>query len=253
MYLYTVKLNNRKMKKINVLLIVIFFLSTGSFYHQVNAQEKKWVEKKEKISEKEKEFEVQKAIEEQKKAMANQKRAQERVVIDFKDHQEELDDIMMDVRVEMESIDSDMGGVRIFGKSGNRTYTFDEPFIHSPDVRTFYNYSYGDNSEGTTWEFSKAVKGSSFERDFTFDVEPTVSSVIMSITGDCKEGEIRFKITMPDGRMYSDIVIDEFGSLNWRKSFSISETENQDKTGEWDFEICSTEASGYFKISLKAY
>ena len=75
----------------------------------------------------------------------------------------------------------------------------------------------------------------------------------MSITGDCKGGKIRVKITMPDGEMYSDIVIDEFGSLNWRKSFTISETENQDKTGEWEFEIFSTEATGYFKISLKTY
>jgi len=160
---------------------------------------------------------------------------------------------MMDVRVEMEDMEKDGDGVRIFSKRGNRTYTFDEPFVHTPDVKTFYRYSYGDDSEGTTWEFSKSVKESSFERDFTFDVEPTVSNVIMSITGDCKGGEIRFKITMPDGKMYSDIVIDEFGSLNWRKSFTISETENQDKTGEWEFEIVSTEASGYFKISLKAY
>jgi hypothetical protein len=58
---------------------------------------------------------------------------------------------------------------------------------------------------------------------------------------------------MHDGRTYSDIVIDEFGNLNWRKSFTISETENQDKTGEWKFEIVSAEATGFFKISLQTY
>ena len=241
------------MKKINGLLIVVFLLSTGSLYQPANAQEKKWVEKNKTVSEKEKEAEVQQVIEEKKKAMAEQKRVQEKVIIELKDHEEDLEDLMMDVRVEMDDIERDGDGVRIFGKRGNRTYTFDEPFVHTPDVKAFYRYSYGDDSEGTTWEFSKSVKESTFERDYTFDVESTVSNVVMSITGDCKGGEIRFKITMPDGKMYSDIVIDEFGSLNWRKSFTISETENQDKTGEWKFEIFSTEASGYFKISLKTY
>ena len=58
---------------------------------------------------------------------------------------------------------------------------------------------------------------------------------------------------MPNGKAYSDIIIDEFGNLNWRKSFKISDEENQDKTGAWKFEINSTKATGYFKISLQTY
>ena len=75
----------------------------------------------------------------------------------------------------------------------------------------------------------------------------------MSLTGDCKTGEIRVNIVMPNGKSYSDIVIDEFGNLNWRKSFTISENENQDKAGEWKFKITSTKATGYFKISIHTY
>ena len=75
----------------------------------------------------------------------------------------------------------------------------------------------------------------------------------MSVMGDCKAGEIRIKIIMPGGKTYSDIVIDEFGNLNWRKSFTISETENQDKTGAWKFSYFINKATGYFKISLQAY
>ena len=90
-----------------------------------------------------------------------------------------------------------------------------------------------------------------FSSNYTFDVEKTANSVVMSVNGDCKAGEIRVRIEMPNGKNYSDIVIDEFGNLNWRKSFSITETENQDKTGEWKFKINSNKAKGYFKISLQ--
>ena len=75
----------------------------------------------------------------------------------------------------------------------------------------------------------------------------------MSVMGDCKTGEISIKIVMPDGKNYSDILIDESGNLNWRKSFKISETENQDKTGEWKFKIESEKATGFFRISLQTY
>ena len=74
----------------------------------------------------------------------------------------------------------------------------------------------------------------------------------MAVFGDCSDGEINIKIVMPDGKVYADIIIDEFGNLNWRKSFNISETENQDKIGAWRYEIKSTEATGYFRISLQA-
>ena len=93
----------------------------------------------------------------------------------------------------------------------------------------------GGDSERTTWDFSKSVKENTFSRDYTFDVEKTANTVVMSVMGDCKSGEIRIKIVMPNGKNYSDILIDESGNLNWRKSFTISETENQDKTGNGNF------------------
>jgi hypothetical protein len=58
---------------------------------------------------------------------------------------------------------------------------------------------------------------------------------------------------MPGGKVYSDIVIDESGNLNYRKSFSISETENKDKAGEWKFRIEAEKATGFFRISLQTY
>jgi hypothetical protein len=84
-------------------------------------------------------------------------------------------------------------------------------------------------------------------------VEPSVKTVIMNVMGDCKSGQIKVKIVMPGGKVYSDIVIDESGNLNYRKSFSISETENKDKAGEWKFRIEAEKATGFFRISLQTY
>jgi uncharacterized protein YfaS (alpha-2-macroglobulin family) len=75
----------------------------------------------------------------------------------------------------------------------------------------------------------------------------------MAVSGDCKGGEIRIKILTPSGKSYSDTVIDEDGNVNVRKSFNISDTENQDKAGEWKFQISTDKASGYFKISLQTF
>jgi hypothetical protein len=84
-------------------------------------------------------------------------------------------------------------------------------------------------------------------------VEQTAKNVVMSVNGDCKAGDIRIKIILPNGKTYSDVVIDEFGNLNWRKSFQISEDENKDKTGEWKFKIDANKATGFFRISLQTY
>ena len=232
------------MKKINVLLIV-FLISVISSFQLVNAQEQT-------KSEQEKELQILKSIEEQKKAMTEQKKAQDEAFQILKEKQIELDDLQ-NIRVEVETDGESGGGYKIINRRGARSFDFAEPFIVSPGVETYYGHSYGGDSERSTWEFSRSVKEKTFSRDYSFDVEKTVNTVVMSVMGDCKAGEIRIKIQMPNGKNYSDIVIDEFGNLNWRKSFTISETENQDKAGEWKFKIDSSKATGYFKISLQTY
>jgi hypothetical protein len=113
-------------------------------------------------------------------------------------------------------------------------------------------YSHAGDSERTLWDFSKSIKESSFSRDYVFDVDLS-STVVMSVNGECKNGEIRIKIVMPNGKVYSDITIDEFGNLNWRKSFPVTEEENKDKAGAWKFQINASKATGFFKISLQTY
>ena len=231
------------MKRSSLILAVIFLISMSFSFRNADAQEKT-------KEEKEKELKIQEAIDQQKKAMTEQQMAEKDMQKAFEEQQVIIKEALKDVP-DPESLNRIR---RVFESSrGNRSFYNGEPFVFTPGVESFYGHSMNGDAERTTWDFSKSVKETSFSRDYTFDVESTVNTVVMSVNGDCKAGEIRIKIVMPNGKTYSDIIIDEFGNLNWRKSFTISETENKDKAGAWKFEISSSKATGYFKISLQTY
>lgn len=232
------------MKKSVLFLVVISLIASVSSFQQLAAQDKN-------KEEQEKEFRIQKTIEEQKKSMSDQKRAQEEALRNLQEAQEGLDSI--NVEVEVEAADLADKAVRAHVRRIDRSFNFDEPYVFTPGVEPFYFHGFDSDNESTSWEFSRRVKEKTLKSDYTFEVEKSANSVVMSVMGDCKAGEIRIKIVMPSGKTYSDVVIDEFGNLNWRKSFTLSETENQDKAGAWKFVISSTKATGYFKISLQAY
>ncbi len=235
------------MKKSSLILAIIFLISICSF-QRINAQEK---------SKAEKEKELQELINEQKKAMVEQKKTQEEAMKEarkaFEESNSEVQKAMEDMKTKAEDPEFRDQMMKVYRNyNGNRSFSTGEPFVYTPGF-DFYGRHLGDDSERTSWEFSKSIKETSFERDYIIDVEKSVSNVMMSIVGDCKMGEIRIKIIMPNGKTYSDIVIDEFGNLNWKKSFNVTESENEDKKGAWKFEIKSIKANGYFKISLQTY
>jgi hypothetical protein len=238
------------MKKYSLFLVFIFLVSVGSSFQQAVAQEKT-------KEEQEKEMKIQKAIDEQKKAMADQKKFQIESDQSLIEKKTEMENAMKNVKVIVEG-DGEGRTIDVnsrFIPRGDRSFVYDElsgsSGFSGQDMRTFYGHSMNGDSERTTWDFSRAVKENTFSKDYPFDVEKSSKNVVMSVMGDCKSGEIRIKIIMPNGKSYSDIVIDESGNLNWRKSFSISDTENQDKMGEWKFQVSSTKATGFFKISLQ--
>jgi hypothetical protein len=231
------------MKRSSLIVAILFLISMNSF-QVVVAQEK---------NKEDKDKELNGLIEEQKKAMIDQKLVQEEARRVMEKSRIEFEDAIGNVK---DSIFLPVEFQKAFRNPGHSrngwNFNNGEPFVISPGVG-FYGHSLNGDSETTSWDFSKSIKESSFSRDYTFDVEPTANTVVMSINGDCKSGEIRIKIIMPNGKVYSDIMIDESGNLNWRKSFVISETENKEKAGAWKFEINSSKATGYFKISLQTY
>jgi hypothetical protein len=234
------------MKKYSLFLTVIFLILIGSSFQQLAAQEKSKVEA-------EKDAKIQQAIDAQKKAMAEQKKAMYDSQQNLRKKQIEIEYTSDSLSNDLENADRDRAKIFMTMPRGNRSFDFDNQFVFAgQDMGNWYGHSMGD-AEKTTWDFSKSVKDNTFSRDYTFDVDKTSKSVVMSVMGDCKSGEIRIKIVMPNGKNYSDILIDASGNLNWRKSFNISETENQDKTGDWKFQISSSKATGFFKISLQAF
>jgi hypothetical protein len=235
------------MKKQGLFLISIFLITSLLSFQQAFAQEKS-------KEDQEKEYKIQQAIDEQKKAMVEQKKAQEEALQDLQKSQDELEKSLKDINVQVEVNDPDIPDEAMPRmKRINRSFHFSEPYVIGPGAETYFGHPFDGDKESTTWEFSRSVKEKTLKSEYAFDVEKTSNTVVMSVNGDCKAGEIRIKIIMPGGKTYSDIVIDEFGNLNWRKSFTISETENQDKAGAWKFQITSNKATGYFKISLQAY
>ncbi|MBA4321238.1 MAG: hypothetical protein C0408_00325 [Odoribacter sp.] len=228
------------MKKRDLILLAVFLVSIIFTVQTLSAQEKT-------IAEKEKEQKLQQAIELQKKAMSEQKKSQEL-------QSNELERIMQEAEQSVTKSSDAMNFYRSRMRStGEGLERLDEPFIVSPGMAYSGYFSRSGDSERTTWDFSKQVKESTFSRDYSFDVEASANTVVMTVLGDCKMGKIRVKITMPGGKVYSDIVIDEFGNLNWRKSFTDLLDVNKDKAGEWKFRIEAEKATGFFKITLQTY
>ena len=238
------------MKKIRFILTACFLLSFCALSGPAVAQAKSKAEK-------EKELQMAEEIDAQKKAITEQKKAQFEVQKALEDSQMEVDKAMKEAQQEIEAAGKYKDMVRVYRGTGDRPGFKVEPFtgdqfMFTPGVDGFNWFSHSSNSERTSWDFSKSIKESSFSRDYLFDVDLS-SNVVMSVNGECKVGEIRIKIVMPNGKVYSDIMIDESGNLNWRKSFSVTEEENKEKAGAWKFQIDASKATGFFKISLQTY
>jgi hypothetical protein len=229
------------MKK-GVFIVIAVLVAVCCSFQQLSGQEKTQEQK-------EKELKLLQAIELQKKQAADQQKK-------YEDEQKtEIDKAMQEANDEVAKSTAGFNMYKHVRPSMNGRDFGDQSFYFSPGVDfsgDFFSHGGGDN-ERTTWDFSRYVKEASFSKQYSFDVEKTVGTVVMTVMGDCKQGEIRVKIVMPGGKTYSDIVIDESGNLNWRKSFTISEEENKDKAGEWIFKIDASKATGSFKISLQTY
>jgi hypothetical protein len=213
------------MKRKVLMLAAITLITAGFAFKSATGQERRSWESEKELNDL-KEFESQKKVEEQALQEAGER---------IQQATEKINEMM-----------------RVY-RGGGRSFNYGEPFIFTPGTEFIHGAPFGGDAERTAWDFSRTVKGSSFSKSYSFDVEKTARTVVMSVNGDCKSGEIRVNILMPGGKSYSDIVIDEFGNLNWRKSFNITEEENQDKTGEWTFRISARNATGQFKISLQTF
>jgi len=233
------------MKKVNLSIVVMFILTFWLLPQFLQAQDRK-------RNESEREIEILKDINSQKKSMYEEQRKLEDMNRILKDRQIEIENILENI--DEQGLDSIVKrSKKIIIERGD--FPFDDRFKYMGRPGSDqWAFSFGDSDgEKTSWNFSKSVKESSFSKEYEMNVEVSAKKVSMSVMGDCKSGVIKIGIFMPGGRKYSDIILDESGNLNWRKSFDISEGDNKDKTGDWKFKIDASKATGYFRISLETF
>ncbi|HEX2922365.1 MAG TPA: hypothetical protein VHO50_14475 [Bacteroidales bacterium] len=240
------------MKTVNF-KILVFFLVLSGLFNSVMAQEKA-------KSDQERKEELLRAIEDQKKVLNEGNKALMEKQKEQAQAEKELAEKLKEAKVEFNDEVNVDAIYRSNVNHGTRPPKYPDRFFQgnssnipnmpNPQMSPFF---FGEDVQRTTWEFSKSVKDNTFKREYEVDVEKTTRSVNLTLNGDCKSGEVKIKVVAPGGKTYSDVTIDQYGSMNVRKSLTISETENQDKTGEWKFIIESANATGYFKINFQTF
>lgn len=179
------------------------------------------------------EEEMQKKIAEIEAAAADRERHFERISRDFENQLMDREEIsrkypvvvMPDDRM-FKYITPDKGDIYIYGSRGQ----FGKP--------------------GSSWNYSRQVMEATFTNEFTMSAGEE-TNVNLSVSGDCAEGSMTVAIIMPDGKQLSEVIIDENGSLNWRKSFETDEG-NGWKNGKWVFKIKARNATGNLRISMNS-
>jgi hypothetical protein len=183
------------------------------------------------------ELELKKKVAEIEAASEDRKREYER---QFRDYE----DLRRNVEVLTKDLDRDFPVVVLPDEKVFKYVT--------PSTGDFYVYSshgYG-NKPGSSWNYSRQVMEATFTNELTMSAGDE-SNVNLMVSGDCAEGSISVSIIMPDGKQLSEVVLDENGSLNWRKSYEAGEN-NGWKNGKWVFKINAKNATGNLRISMNS-
>jgi len=125
-----------------------------------------------------------------------------------------------------------------------------------PEIPDFYRYHFrgnvfSDTKPGSSWNYSRKLAEATFVSDYSICADENASEVNLSISGGCAEGSISIAIVAPDRSKLTEVVIDENGSMNWRKSFNLNE--GKWNNGSWVFKVNAKSATGNFEISLEAF
>jgi hypothetical protein len=153
---------------------------------------------------------------------------------------------------EIKKLEEEMRKADIVIRSGpERESRGNFSFASTGDGSVYYQGFNSRNQPRTSLEFSRSVTEDNSVKEYTFEVDKGMRNLSMNVSGMCKTGAIRITILMPNNKSYSEVTIDEFGTLNWRKSFEITD-ESKEMTGVWKFKVATTKATGNFRLSLQA-
>jgi hypothetical protein len=235
----TIKAVMKRMVQSIAVLMALMMVTSVTTFAQTTQSEK----------EKQKEMELK-----QKEMELKQKQEQEQLQKDLQEAEELMIRAEEQKAQEYERIARDYEGMRkrAEGMSKNAVVVIPEEGtwnIRTPHIEDFYFYNSSSyDSPGSSWNYSRQVLEATFSNEFTMSAGDE-SSISLSVSGNCAEGSISVAIVMPDGKQLSEVMIDENGSLNWRKSFEADEETNW-KNGKWVFRIKAKDATGNFRIAM---
>jgi hypothetical protein len=210
---------------------------------QKQAEYKKQQALQEELKQKQAEFEakrkeIQEKVADQQEKLAERKREYEWVYRDFDDLDRQVRGLTRNMPMVVVPDVADLPDIPIFRSgSGNNLYLYGGP-------------GYG-SKPGTSWNYSRQVMEATFTNELAISADEG-QTVNLTVSGDCAEGTIAVAIIMPDGKQLSEVILDENGSLNWRKSYEAGEDSGW-KNGKWTFRIKAKNATGNLRIAMSSY
>ena len=252
----------RTVNFITVAVMAIMLSSAGAYAQDASV---KAADEKKKQEELQKQAELQKKAEYQKQKALDEEMKLKQAEIEAK--RKEIQEKMADIEVDNEKNKKEFEWIYKefddLGRMGRDVYK-QMPVVVMPDMPALsgFNYDnanniylytgYGHKSKpGSSWNYSRQVMEATFSNELTMSAED-MDNVSLSVSGDCAEGSMAVTIVMPDGKQLSEVILDENGSLNWRKSFEAGES-NGWKNGKWTFRIKAKAATGNLRISMNSY
>ena len=99
---------------------------------------------------------------------------------------------------------------------------------------------------------SKQYNGQSIDKQGTFEVEDKITKLKLSIEGHVNSGSITVSLTLPDGKPYKSLTMDDTADISWSESLNINEGENK-YYGTWKYRITTKVADGSYYLSINTY
>ena len=84
--------------------------------------------------------------------------------------------------------------------------------------------------------------GETITKKTSFTVDKDQKKLRISVKGNCMEGSILVKFTLPSGKTFSQIEIDSSADIEWSQSLQIDE-ESSTYKGAWNIEIKASKAN----------
>ena len=116
-----------------------------------------------------------------------------------------------------------------------------EPFVYGVMSDKSFNLSLRKNFTGET-----------ITKKTSFTIDKDQKKLRISVKGNCMEGSILVKFTLPSGKTFSQIEIDSSADIEWSQSLQIDE-ESSTYKGPWNVEIKASKAKGMYIVSISSY